>query len=157
MSAKGLVRTWMNALEEHDLAQAKELMAPNFVCEGVAPVPLDRDQFLAMHDALSRAFPDFSFNARNFDEPREGLVVPTISITGTHIGALQLPIPGAPRVPPTGRTVRLPNERPEYTVVNGKLAKIRLERVVGGGVLGILAQLGATLHVPEAQANMDAS
>ena len=66
-------------------------------------------------------------------------------ITGTQTGELNLPLPGVPKIPASGKHVSLPKEKNTVTVKNGKISRFEAEVVPGGGVMGILAQLGVPI------------
>ena len=51
-------------------------------------------------------------------------------------------------MPPTGKHVQLPYEPLTVTVINGKATRIGAEHVEGGGVPGVLAQLGIAMPHP---------
>jgi predicted ester cyclase len=93
---------------------------------------------------MVKALPDWKFNASDFKENGDQ-VTAALRITGTHTGELQLPLPGLPAIPASGTKVSLPSEPSTFTVTNGKLAKLELARIEGGGVMGILSQLGVNI------------
>jgi predicted ester cyclase len=94
--------------------------------------------------AMLKAMPDWKFNATDFKEDGDQVTVP-LRITGTHTGELQLPMPGLPAIPASGTKVSLPAEPSTFTVKNGKLAKLEVANTPGGGVMGILFQLGVNM------------
>ena len=53
-----------------------------------------------------------------------------------------LPMPGFHKFPASGKHIALPKEGITITVRNGKIARLESEVVPGGGVNGVLAQLG---------------
>jgi hypothetical protein len=55
---------------------------------------------------------------------------------------------GIQSVPATGKHVQLPFEPLTVTVVNGKATRIQAEHVEGGGVPGVLSQLGINMPKP---------
>jgi predicted ester cyclase len=88
------------------------------------------------------AFSDFKFNETLVEEGAD-MVICTQHITGTHTGTLALP--GLPPVPATGKKVAMPEEKQVFTFRDGKFARAHSDPVPGGGVMGILAQLGVKL------------
>lgn len=142
MRAKHLVWNWLTALEEGDLSTAKNLLADDFVCVGLTPSPLDRNQFQNVYTALFAALPDLAFNPKNFEEVGNTVSV-DLGITGTHIRTLELPLPDVPRVSPTGNNIRLPRGRAEFTIANRKITRFDLTPMgLGIVVHAILGQMG---------------
>jgi hypothetical protein len=72
-------------------------------------------------------------------------VVAAVQITGTQTRDLILPIPGMPTIPATNKNVPLPGEHLEFTFMGDKIASLASDNVTGGGVPGVLQQLGVPL------------
>ena len=86
--------------------------------------------------------PDWKFNGKDFKQNGE-TVTATFQISGTQTAILNLPMPGFMKFPATGKHVSLPEEGMTFTVKNGKVTRIESAGVAGGGVAGVLSQLGA--------------
>lgn len=69
-------------------------------------------------------------------------------ITGTHTKEMTAPIPGIKNIPATGKAVSMPEEEAYLTVKDGKIIRMELEKVPGGGLPGILKQIGAKIPEP---------
>ena len=67
--------------------------------------------------------------------------------TGTQTDGFILPPLGLPPIPQMGRTVSLPEELWSYTLQGGKIARIMVHRVPGGGIQGLLHQLGIDVPI----------
>jgi hypothetical protein len=98
--------------------------------------------------------PNLSYHFHDLPEVAERLgegnrVRATIQITGTHTTDFQVLILGFPPIPATNKSVLLPEEHWEYAVKGNTIAFIRVEQVTGGGIAGILEQLG--IDIPIAQ------
>jgi hypothetical protein len=52
-------------------------------------------------------------------------------------------MPGTAPIPATGKRLSLPKEPGAFTIKDGKIARLEAANVPGGGVMGVLAQLGA--------------
>ena len=91
--------------------------------------------------AMVAAMPDWKFNATDFKENGNQVTL-TFQITGTQTGELNLPMPGFQKLPATGKHVSLPKEPTTVTVKDGKISRLEAAVVPGGGVMGVLAQLG---------------
>jgi len=144
MTAADVLKAFFQAIEAKELDRAFSLLSDDLVVIGPAPVPLGKREYTAGHTAWARACSDFRFNCSKLDPVDDRRVTATIGITATMDGELVgLPVPGLPaRIAPTGRTARLPEERPEVTVTNGKITSLRFSTPPGGGVPGLLAQFG---------------
>jgi hypothetical protein len=68
-------------------------------------------------------------------------------MTGTQTDGFILPPLGLPPIPQMARTVSLPEEHWNYTLQNGKIAQITVQRVPGGGIQGLLHQLGIDMPI----------
>ena len=122
-----------------DLTKAGQYMSDDFKFVGAGPEPLDKKATLRVWGSLREAMPDFNHNLRNLREAGT-LVYGTVEVTGTHTATLV--IPNGPTLPPTGRRLQNPLERVVITVKNGKVTQWAVESVPGGGLGGILGQLG---------------
>lgn len=151
MSAKDVVRTWLTAIEENELNTVRNLLADEFVFEGFAPFPLDRAHFLRMMAGLREAIPNWDFNKGRMEEHGKRVEV-QVRLAGTHRGELVIPLPGLGKVPPTGRSFVLPEERLTFVVENDKIVHIRSNEPPGGGLQGILDQLGIPFPSPRTRA-----
>jgi predicted ester cyclase len=144
MNAIEVVKAGIAAAESGDIAKYQTLLADDMVFAGPVPKPLSKQEFIGLQTALISAFPDWKFNASDFKENGDQVVV-MVQITGTQTKELSLPMPGLPKIPPTGKHVSLPKEPTTFTVKNGKITRLETSAVAGGGVMGILTQLGVSL------------
>jgi predicted ester cyclase len=145
MSAKDIAMAGVRAFEAHDFTKAAGLLSEDLVFTGPTPQPLGKREYVGVQTALINALPDWKFNAQDFKEEGDRVTVP-IRISGTHTGALNLPMPGIPPLPPTGKHVQLPEEHVVFTVKDNKISRIETDQVPGAGVPGLLSQLG--VHLP---------
>lgn len=144
MNAVETVQTVLAAIEANDWERARGYLADDFIFGGAVPEPIGPDAWLGVHRALGSAMPDFSFNARGLHD-ENGQVAGHLQITGTQTRELALPVPGIPRIQPTGKRVSMPTEDITASVRGDKLATFMIGEVAGGGLPGILAQLGVAL------------
>jgi Predicted ester cyclase len=144
MSAMDVVKEGLAATEAGDFGKLDSLVADDFSMSGPVPMPVGKREFMGLMMAMVKAMPDWKFNANDFKENGDEVTVP-LRITGTHTGELQLPMPGMPAIPASGTKVSMPAEPSTFTVKNGKLAKLEVASTEGGGVMGILSQLGVNM------------
>lgn len=85
------------------------------------------------------AFPDYSENPTDLRE--EGNAVRFVAhVRGTQWGPLTLP--AMEPIPPSGRSIQLPPEPAWVRILDGRLLVYHVQEVPGGGIRGILSQLG---------------
>lgn len=144
MNAVETVQAVLAAIEAGEWQRARGYLADDFTFSGAVPQPIGPDAWLGVHRALSAAMPDFSFNASGLRE-QGGKVVGQLQISGTQTRELALPLPGVAPIAPTGRRVSLPAEPITVTAHGERLVNLEVETVAGGGLPGILAQLGAAI------------
>jgi predicted ester cyclase len=144
MSAIDSVKAGLEAIEAHDFKRVEELLADDMKFVGPVPEPVGKREFIGLQSALISAMPDWRFNPSDFKEDGD-IVTVMLQISGTQTGELNLPLPGIPKIPPTGKHVSLPEELTTFTVKNGKVTMIDTESSPVGGVQGILMQLGVPM------------
>ena len=144
MNAIDIVKAGLAATEAGDFKKLDDMVADDYVFAGPVPEPLGKREFMGLQSALLTAMPDWKFNATDFKENGDEVTV-TLQVTGTHTGQLSLPMPGIPILPASGKQVSLPGEISTFTVKNGKLARLDIIPTPGGGLLGILSQLGVPM------------
>ena len=142
MSKTEIAQAFSLALETRDFDRAISYLSDNFVFSGPVPQPIGKHEFLAFQRAVEDAFPDWSFNAHDVQEQGEK-VTAAVQITGTHTRGLVLP--GIPAIPATGKQISLPEEHIEFTLQGDKIASLTSDNIPGGGIAGILAQIGVPL------------
>jgi predicted ester cyclase len=131
-------------LETRDLQGLQALLADDFKAKG-ATLELTKQQTLGYLLIFFTAFPDHRFSFTDFEE-KEGSIYCTGQETGTHQGILDLnPFEMPVSLPPTGKSFKLPKSVFTFRVAEEKVTYFSEEAVKGGGLAGILAQLGVKL------------
>ena len=151
MSSVDIVNDFMVALESKDFDTAASYLSDDFVFSGWTPQPLDKDQFMTVMGELKAGIPNLSYHFHTVRDVRdlvqESNVKAAIQMTGTQTDSFILPPLGLPPIPQMARSVSLPEEHWDYTLQNGKIVKITVQRVPGGGIQGLLRQLGIELPI----------
>lgn len=129
-------------IEAKDTQAAMDLLTDDFTFSGPVPEPINGQQWLGLQSKLSDAFPDFSFNLQEGAHQHGDAVHCVVKLSGTHEAELDLSPMGMPVVPATGKSFQLPEEAMFVTVVGDKISSVKSDPVPGGGVKGILSQLG---------------
>ena len=148
VSSIDLVKGWMSAYESGNLVYIREHTTEDFTVSGAAPQPISRNDFIELLPHLIRALPDWRFNASNYKQVSDRITC-SVRISGIHSGVLDLPMMNIHGYQPTGKRVRLPLEQNTYVVRDGKVARLEVEKVEGGGIPGLLTQIGAMETQPE--------
>jgi predicted ester cyclase len=143
MNEIDLVKSGLKSIEAADFLHYRELYADNFILTGPVPKPLSRVEYIDLMRAVLKAFPDWKFNATNFKQVRDHVTCNT-HITGTHTGVLELPMLGI-SAHPTKKHFASPEEMLTITVENSKITRVESGDVPGGGLMGILSQIGVQI------------
>jgi predicted ester cyclase len=141
MNAIDMIKSGLAGMEMGQPGKLADILTDDMVFAGPVPEPVGKREFLGLQTALVKAMPDWKFNATDFKQNGEQ-VTTVFQITGTQTSELSLPMPGFPKVPASGKHISLPREPITITLKNGKISRIESARVPGGGVAGVLAQLG---------------
>ena len=88
--------------------------------------------------------PDFSYNLLGIQKENRD-VIALIQITGTHTRDLTLSVLGLPTIQATNIAVTLPQVHAAFQIEEGKVLGMQVEAVPGGGVEGLLQQVGTEL------------
>jgi hypothetical protein len=144
MNEIDIVKSTLKSIEAGDFVHYREQYSDDFQLSGPVPKPLSRVDYIDLMRALLKAFPDWKFNATNFKQVREHVSFNT-RISGTHTGVLNLPNMGISAVQPTNKRFTSPEEMLTITVQNGKVTRAESNNVPGGGLMGILTQIGVQI------------
>jgi hypothetical protein len=143
MSATDVLKQALVYIEAGDIDKVASMTTDDLVFEGGMPEAVGKNEFIGMMKALVSAIPDWKFNAQNFQE--NGNIVRVIfQVTGTQTRTLSLPMLPQP-VAPTGKHFQIPREPTEFIFTGNKVSRIHVDPVPGGGVMGILEQLGVRI------------
>jgi hypothetical protein len=140
MRATAIVQHAIQAWEGKNADALASHHADDLICTHILPQAIDKTQLLALMQAITTAFPDWSFNGHVLHE--ESLVEESWSVlyvtavTGTQTGDLMLPT--LPIIPATGMKIALPYRHLEYFGTGDTISAIRadfspnlLEEVLG--------------------------
>jgi|CZKP01.1.fsa_nt_gi hypothetical protein len=144
MEQNKIVESFFNAIEKNDFTTAESYLSSNFKVTGVGPDPLGAKEFLGVHKAFNKGMPDFKFNYK-IGNVKNNIVETKVKLTGTHFKEMPAPIPGLHNIPATNKTLRMPEEKVTFTIKDNKIEKLHLESVPGGGLPGVLKQLGVEI------------
>jgi hypothetical protein len=144
MNHSETAKALLSAIEKEEWAQAASYLTSDFTLSGPVPEPISGEAWLGLHKAFAAGLSHFSFNYQPGAETGQQ-VHGKVQLTANHTGELRLPMPGIPAIPATGKHVSLPAEAVTFTFHNGKVANLQVEQVAGGGLPGMLKQLGVAM------------
>ncbi len=151
--AKGIVYDFMQTLEAHEFTRGADYLADSMIFTGFTPAPLTKKHFINVMSGLAEGFPNLMYNFHATEESAETtegtLVSGTVQMIGSQINSFKLPALGIGPIPQMGVSISLPQEYWEFRVKNNLIAGIWVERKPGGGIEGLLNQLG--IHDPIVQ------
>jgi predicted ester cyclase len=129
---------YVEGLEAHDVDKIAGTLADDIAFIG-ATRTLNKAQFLTMLRALYAGFPDWHYDHDPIEVHPDCYAIKWRQ-SGTHTGTWDLP--GMNPIPPTGKSVRIPEHYFFYKVRDDKIVQIRPDPVPGGAPRGILQQIG---------------
>ncbi|HEX4205319.1 MAG TPA: nuclear transport factor 2 family protein [Ktedonobacteraceae bacterium] len=138
------VKTFITALQSGDMTLAAQTCAPELVVSGLMTRPLGKNEFFAVQSELLAAMPDFSYNLSAVHQDHADIHA-LIHISGTHTQSLSLPSLGLRPIPPTGLAIDLPQVETLFQVENEQVLAMEMDQEAGGGLVGLLQQVGAEL------------
>jgi predicted ester cyclase len=137
------VKRMVACLEAKDVVQAASHIHDDFQFSGFGSDPLNKEQFLSLMKHLFLAIPDWSYHPRELKAEGDAVRFKT-QVTGTHTGMLTGLDPGMAPLGASGKPIALPQDQVECTLRDGKVATMKVTAPEGGGIGGILAQIGVS-------------
>jgi hypothetical protein len=147
MSNLETTRRIMEALAVPDFDRVRPHITDDWVLEGPAPVPLGWDEFVAVHGGIVRGMSDFDWHLSDLAEDGDEVSM-TVRITATHDGVIDVPLLGVEGLAPTGTRIEHPQEAITFTFRGDEVARVEVASGPGGGMVGLLEAVGATIPAP---------
>lgn len=141
MNVEQVARDFITSM--NDVIAAESYLAPDAVAAGgVLPEPIPAKEAIRLMGALNTAFPDLKFDIQNVTVEGDQATVQAVW-SGTHNGPLNMPLPGMPGIPPTGKQVSV-KDLYIVTVDGDKVSRIEVNSPPDGGIPAALGQIGVT-------------
>lgn len=121
---------------------ALEYLSDKFTLAGPFPQPVSKMQWRGIVKNMNAGLSNFSYNPSDSVLNQDGSVTMNISVSGKHTGVLM--IPNMDPIKPTQIEVQNPKESITLTFERNKVVKGEITPIKGGGVPGILRQLGVS-------------
>jgi predicted ester cyclase len=144
MNSIQIVKDSFGAMEKGDFEKLEKNLDKDYQLVGPAPKPVGKKEAMQMFKALKTAFPDWAFNITELKEAGDRITC-LLHITGTHSGTLDLSFLGIPSQTATGTKVRQPTEPAAVELRGGKVYRLEVGQVEGGGLEGLFKQIGASV------------
>lgn len=131
----------MEALARRDIAFVQRNAAADATASGgILPGTIPLNAALGVMGALWAAFSNFHLEVTSVRTQDDEVRV-EFMWGGIHDHTLNLPVPGLNAIEPTNKSAWVPDVF-VYRFVDSKLAAVRVDSPVQGGIPGVLAQLG---------------
>ncbi|HEX5941208.1 MAG TPA: ester cyclase [Anaerolineales bacterium] len=128
----------------NDVDATQSYLTPDAVAAGgVLPQPIPAKEAISILSALNTAFPDLKFDVQNVTAKGNQATVQAIW-SGTNKGPLNLPMPGMPSIPPTGKQVSV-KDTYIVTVQGDKVSRLEVDSPPDGGIPAALGQIGVAV------------
>jgi hypothetical protein len=117
--------------------------ADAMVSGGMLPQPTRAMEAFGMVDGLMKGFPDLKYEVGQFTVNGNQATV-HVQLSGTNTGQMNLPLPGMPVIPVTGKRASVPDTF-IVTVQGDKVSHLQIDSPASGGLQGLLSQLGVKM------------
>ena len=144
MNPREIVQALFDSVQRGDFQKARFLVSNDCRFSGSVPESIKREVWMGINKNLKKACPnlDYHFHVDRVDGLDGCVVKISAELKGTHSGVLDLSPVGLGVTPATHRTFAAPREHGRVTIKGDKVVSWVVDRIEGGGLTGILAQLG---------------
>jgi len=144
MNPREIVQALLDSVQRGDFQKARFLVSKDCQFSGSVPELLKREAWMGMNKNLKKACPnlDYHFHVDRVDGLNGHLVKIWAEVKGTHSGVLDLSPLGLGVTPATNKSFATPREHGQVTIKGDKVASWVVDQIEGGGLMGILNQLG---------------
>jgi len=149
MNPREIVQALLDSVQRGDFQKANFLVSKDCQFSGPVPELLKREAWMGMNKNLKKACPnlDYHFHVDRVDGLNGHLVKISAELKGTHSGVLDLSPIGLGVSPATDKSFATPREHVKVTIKDSKVASWVAEPIDGGGLKGILFQLGIAVPI----------
>ena len=141
MKQREIVQTLLDSVQKGDFEKAKSLLSNDFQFSGPVPEPINREAWLGISKNLKKAFPNLDYHF-HVDGVEGDVTKISAELKGTHSGVLDLNQVGLGVTPATNKSFATPREHGEVMCKDDQIVSYVVDRIEGGGLMGILSQLG---------------
>jgi len=141
MNQREIVQTLLDSVQRGDFQKAKSLLSNDYQFSGPVPEPINAETWMEINKSLKKAFPDLDYRF-HVDSVDGDVAEISAELKGTHSGVLDLSPVGLGVTPATNKTFATPREHGKVTFKGDKVVSWIVDKIEGGGLMGILTQLG---------------
>jgi len=147
MNPREIVQALLDSVQRGDFQKAKFLVSKDCQFSGPFPELIKREAWMGINKNLKKACPnlDYHFHVDRVDGLNGNVVKISAELKGTQSGVLDLSPVGLGLTPATNKSFATPHEHGKVTIKGDKVASWVVEPIEGGGLMGILTQLGLTV------------
>ena len=141
MNQREIVQALLDSVQRGDFEKAKSFLSNDYRFSGPVPEPINAETWLVINKNLKKAFPnlDYQFHVDGVDGDVTKI---SAELKGTHSGVLDLSPIGLGVIPATNKSFAAPRENGKVTCKSDKVTSWVVDKIEGGGLMGILTQLG---------------
>jgi hypothetical protein len=141
MNQREIVQALLDSVQRGDFEKANSLLSNEYQFSGPVPEPINAETWLAIHKNLKKAFPNLDYHF-HVDGAEGDVTKISAELKGTHSGELDLGTLGLGVTPASNKSFAIPREHGKVTCKGDKVVSWVMDRIEGGGLMGILSQLG---------------
>ena len=141
MNQREIVQALLDSVQRGDFEKAQSFLSNDYQFSGPVPEPINAETWLGINKNLKRAFPDLDYHF-HVDGVEGDVTKISAELKGTHSGVLDLSPLGLGVIPATDKSFATPREHGQVTCKGDKVVSWEVDRIEGGGLMGILGQLG---------------
>ncbi len=142
MSVEQVARDFISSMADTKKVQTM-LTADAMASGGMLPQAMPALEAFNVINAMNAAFPDLKFTVDQVTVNGNQAWVKA-NISGTQTGTLNVPMPGFPPLPPTGKKVWA-KDAFVVTVMGDKVSHLQIDSPADGGIPAVLVQLGVKM------------
>lgn len=144
MNPREIVQALLTSVQRGDFQKVKFLLSNDYKFSEPVGEPITGEAWMGINKNLKKACPNLDYH---FHVDRVGgldgcVVKISAELKGTHSGVLDLTPLGLGVTPATNKSFASPQEHSEVTIKDDKVSSWVVESPEGGGVVGVLGQLG---------------
>ena len=141
MNQREIVQALLDSVQRGDFEKARSLLSNDYQFSGPVPEPINAETWLGINKNLKKAFPNLDYHF-HVDGVEGDVTKISAELRGTHSGLLDLSPLGLGVTPATNKSFAIPREYGRVTCKGDKVVSWVVDRIEGGGLMGILGQLG---------------
>ena len=147
MNPREIVQALLDSVQRGDFEKAESFLSNDYEFSGALPEPINGETWMAINRSLKKAFPnlEYHFHVDGVDGLDGGVIRISSELKGTHRGVLDLSPVGLGVTPATNKSFATPRENGKATIKGDRVVSWVVDRIEGGGLMGVLVQLRLTV------------